>query len=142
MKNNTGALFFSKGFKIALIIIFLVVLVFWLSLQKSSGKGEAIYKQNCLSCHGEDGKGLKKLIPPLAASDYLVRNKKMLPCIIRKGMKDSIVVNGQLYYQLMPPNNKLNEVDLTNLINYINSRWNEDDFVNPEEVKGMLENCE
>lgn len=129
-------------FKIAFALVFLIVLIFWLSLQKSSGKGEAIYKENCMSCHGEDGNGLKKLIPPLAQSDYWINNKSKIPCIIHKGMKDSIIVNGRIYYQIMPPDNKLSEIDLANLINYINKKWYEDTFINPEEVKRMLEQCE
>lgn len=42
------------------------------------------------------------LIPPLAGADYLANNQANLPCLIRKGIQDTIVVNGKVYAEKMP----------------------------------------
>ncbi len=71
----------------------------------------------------EDGLGLKGIIPPLKGSDFLAKHQDKLTCLIRKGTKDTIDVNGKLYHQAMPGAYKLTQGDLTNVINYVNNAW-------------------
>lgn len=63
----------KKPFSILLILILIAVFIFaqWgesaASTQAAKGKGggiAAIYKQHCVKCHKEDGKGLESLEPP------------------------------------------------------------------------------
>ena len=70
----------------------------------------------------EDGTGLAALIPPLAGSDYYRNNQNKIACIILNGQVDSIIVNGRLYNQKME-GIPMSEIQITNLINYINSAW-------------------
>lgn len=103
---------------------------------------EKTYELRCANCHGKNGEGLKKLIPPLANSDYLQNNMDQLACIIRNGMKDSIIVNGEWYMQEMPPNYDLSDMDIVNLVNYINKRWgNPSTAQTPAQTKEQLKNC-
>jgi hypothetical protein len=89
-----------------------------------------------------DGSGLVWLIPPLAGSDYLEVYRSEVPCIIRFGSQGGVTVNGQLFSEPMPPFPKLNEVELSNLINYINSAWgNDHPETSPAEVIDYLERC-
>ncbi len=74
----------------------------------------------------DDGIGLKGIIPPLAASDYLRNNQDDLVRIIIMGIKDTIVVNGITYNQPMEGISSLTTVQLTNVINYINTAWGND----------------
>ncbi len=37
--------------------------------------GEDVYKAACLACHQANGKGLPGAFPPLAQSDYLLKDK-------------------------------------------------------------------
>ena len=39
----------------------------------ASNAGKRLYEQHCQSCHMPDGKGLGKLIPPLAGADYVLQ---------------------------------------------------------------------
>jgi mono/diheme cytochrome c family protein len=43
----------------------------------------------------------------------------------------------------MPGNEQLSEVDIANIINYINQDWsNEEEFVSPVEIKRQLQECQ
>lgn len=105
-------------------------------------KSGELYKENCMNCHGTDGEGLGRLIPPLAGSDFLQENKDRLACIIRHGLGGEVTVNGETYHHPMPGNEQLSEVDITNIINYINQSWgNGGEFVSPVEIKKQLQEC-
>ncbi len=87
--------------------------------------GEALYAEQCANCHGLDGRGLGKLMPPLAGADYLRQNRPNLPCLVRRGMKGPLVVNGVTYNGAMPafPKDKLSDADVANILNYVQSAW-------------------
>jgi mono/diheme cytochrome c family protein len=105
--------------------------------------GERLYKTNCANCHMDHGEGLGALIPPLAGSDYLGKHLNELPCAIRRGLKDTIVVNGKIYSEQMPPNGNLSDIQITNLLNYINSSWgNKQAPYELERVRELLKKCE
>ena len=104
-------------------------------------KGKKIYDTYCVNCHMEDGTGLASLIPPLANADYLKNNQDQIPCIILKGINDTIVVNGRTFAQKME-GVKLTSIQLTNLINYINNAWgNEIPPRSLSEIERYLINC-
>lgn len=86
-------------------------------------QGRILYENFCQNCHMEDGTGLKGIIPPLKNSDFLYNNQEKLTCIIRKGITETILVNGKTYKQPMPGNPKLTQGDIANIINYINQAW-------------------
>ncbi|MFK8101427.1 MAG: cytochrome c [Saprospiraceae bacterium] len=105
-------------------------------------QGEAAYLSYCASCHMEDGKGLKTLIPPLAQADYLQKNSDDLACIIRNGLRGPIVVNGQAYDQPMSGIPNLSDVDINNILNYIKNAWGNDyGTIKLSEVQAQLEEC-
>jgi len=68
----------------------------------------------------DDGTGLGSLIPPIRNADYLSSQRTEIPCIILNGQKDSITINGIKYDREMPGSD-LSNVQLLNLINYINN---------------------
>ncbi len=105
--------------------------------------GQFLYKTLCANCHMDDGSGLIGLIPPIAGSDYLRNNQSTLPCIIKHGLKGQITVNGKQYGgQEMAGFPILTEVEITNLCNYINTGFNNNNRIfSLPEVKIALENC-
>ena len=111
--------------------------------QKPYKHGEILYQNFCQNCHNEDGEALRKLIPPLANSDYLINHKEELACIIRYGLEGEIVVNGIKYNQVMSPIDKLTDVEIANIINYINNTWgNSNGYTSLVDVQKSLENCD
>ncbi len=105
--------------------------------------GERLYKTNCANCHMDNGEGLGALIPPLADSDYLLAHLDDLPCMIHKGLRDTIIVNGKLYAEEMPASQGLSDIQITNIVNYVNSRWgNQHPPYQLEAVREMLKKCQ
>jgi mono/diheme cytochrome c family protein len=107
-------------------------------------QGRMYYTQYCANCHLDNGQGLQGLIPPLAGADYLTNARNQLPCIIRKGMKGNIIVNGITYgtQEMPPPTAKLTEFEITNILNYINTAWGNNLPVwTIDEVRNNLKEC-
>ncbi|MFN0212757.1 MAG: c-type cytochrome [Saprospiraceae bacterium] len=104
--------------------------------------GERLYKTHCANCHMDGGEGLGALIPPLKGSDYLETHREELACLIRYGLKDTIVVNGKIYAEVMLGNDKLNDIQIANLVNFILNSWgNKVESVTFKEVESKLEGC-
>lgn len=105
-------------------------------------EGERLYKMHCANCHMDGGEGLGALIPPLAGADYLAKNRNKLPCLVKYGLKDTIIVNGKQYAEHMPGVPALSDIHIANILNYINTSWgNRNEPFRLDEVKSMLENC-
>lgn len=105
-------------------------------------EGERLYQANCANCHLDNGAGLGALIPPLAKADYLAANRDLLPCILKYGLKDTIVVNGTQYAEAMPGVPTLSDIQITNLLNFIGNSWgNTLPTYRLDEVRVLLEQC-
>ena len=86
--------------------------------------GEELYVTHCANCHQKEGTGLKNVIPPIAGADYLnADNKEKVICLIKNGIKEPLVVNGQKYTQVMPANKQLQAIDIAAITAYIYSKW-------------------
>lgn len=107
--------------------------------QKYLIQGRKLYQVNCASCHMEDGMGLKKLIPPLANSDYLKAKQTESIKLIKQGATHNITVNGISYMPTMPPHPNLTHLEIAEIITYINNSWgNEYGFVDGKQVEKYL----
>jgi mono/diheme cytochrome c family protein len=106
-------------------------------------EGKRLYTVHCANCHGDTGAGLGALIPPLAGADYLTTYRADLPCVIRRGLADTIVVNGVTYGgQPMPANAALSDIQVYNLLNYVGQAWgNQLPDYQLNEVRAALEKC-
>jgi mono/diheme cytochrome c family protein len=126
------------------IFLFIVSLSFFTACEDNPyPQGEILYNNFCSNCHASDGSGLEGLIPPLAAADYLVSNREKLPCIIRYGLADTIVVNGRTYAQEMEAIPNLSRFEIANILNYIEYSWgNQQRYFTIQEVEASLEKCE
>jgi len=105
-------------------------------------EGNRLYKVYCENCHMQDGKGLRGLIPPLSSSDFLLKYKEQIPCIIKNGINGEIIVNDTTYNTEMTGSPELSAVQINNIINYINHAWNNElKESNIKDVEKSLENC-
>jgi mono/diheme cytochrome c family protein len=106
--------------------------------------GAASYKANCSQCHGEDGEGIKSLVPPLNHSDFAAKNIDSIPCWLKFGLNHRIVVKGTGYDQPMYPFDtmRLNEIQIANIINYMNKEYfDNDNSINSQWVIAHWKNC-
>ncbi|MFK7950346.1 MAG: cytochrome c [Saprospiraceae bacterium] len=135
------------SYKSKVVYLFFAVAIFTLVNNSCEADkyshGKILYTNFCVNCHGENGENLAELIPPLANSDYLTKNKDKVACLIYYGYKGKMTVNGKEYNQQMPANPSLNDIDIANLINYINNHFgNENGYTQLKEVQEALNNCE
>ncbi len=86
-------------------------------------QGERLYEYHCSGCHMSDGSGMAQLYPPVAGADYLENHLEHLPCMIVKGLRDTIVVNGITFQQPMDGIKGLTAAEIANISNYISFRW-------------------
>ncbi|WP_299118147.1 cytochrome c [uncultured Winogradskyella sp.] len=108
-------------------------------LEKSIKTGKVIYKDMCVVCHLDNGKGVPKAFPPLANSDYLKDNQEESILGLKKGMKGEIVVNGETYNSYMAPLGLGND-EIADVMNYINNSWGNDfgKMISEEEVANLI----
>lgn len=139
--NHLLMRFFEKNIPYG---VFLLLAIFFSQCQPNLHReGERLYKTHCANCHMDTGEGLSALIPPIAGADFLGKNRERLPCLLRHGIKDSIVVNGKIYAEEMPGVPTLSDVHVTNLLNYINSNWgNNNQPYQLDEVRALLGKCD
>jgi mono/diheme cytochrome c family protein len=111
-------------------------------------QGKILYVRYCANCHMEDGGGLKGLIPPLAKSDYLAAHRAELPCILLRGQKGKIVVNGVEYgnQEMLPvkrlTGDPLTDFEMANILNYIStSMGNSEKIWTIDEIREGLKAC-
>ena len=132
-------------FKTGLLVVAAFLFTLWAVSceQNTFQEGERLYKIHCANCHMDDGIGLSALIPPLAGSDYLNTHREQLPCVLRHGLSDTILVNGKLDAEKMPGVPTLSDINLSNILNFINTSWgNRNEVYRLEEVRAALEKCE
>jgi len=99
--------------------------------------GAEIYKKNCSNCHGLDGSGLRNLYPPIKGSTYL-EDKNKLVCIIKNGLQGPINVARKTYNQKMPAAKGLYDLDIAQLITFLNDKWGSSKkIVEVDEVAGL-----
>ncbi|MDX5437770.1 MAG: cytochrome c [Pontibacter sp.] len=106
------------------------------SLKESIGRGEKVYTANCQSCHMAGGEGITATFPPLAKSDYLLKDQKRAIRTVLHGLSGEITVNGEKYNMAMPAQEHLSDQELADVLNYIQNNWgNKAKAVTPAQVK-------
>ncbi|MBK6525973.1 MAG: hypothetical protein IPG07_10755 [Crocinitomicaceae bacterium] len=79
----------------------------------------------------------KGAFPPLAKSDYLLADKNRAIKQIINGSSGEMVVNGETYNSIMPPQ-PVNDEEIRDVMNYILNSWgNNGGEVTLEEVKAQ-----
>ena len=83
-------------------------------------QGKRIYTALCANCHQEDGSGLARLIPSLSTSKMLMQPDNEIICRIYLGVNADSLGTKEKY---MPSFKKLTNVELTNLLNFLQERF-------------------
>jgi mono/diheme cytochrome c family protein len=88
----------------------------------SIARGKSVYMDFCITCHMGNGEGVPKVFPPLAKSDYLIKNREESIRSVKYGQKGEIVVNG-IKYNGMMPSPGLSSEEIADVMNYICNSW-------------------
>lgn len=113
-----------------------------IAFRQAQVQGERLYQQHCSNCHQPDGKGLARLYPPVAGSDFLHDNFERVICGIKYGMEGALTVNGVVYNQRMPGVPALTDAEVAQIATYI---YNLDPpgrgLVSASAVAAVLQQC-
>ena len=100
--------------------------------------GEALFKGTCSVCHQDNGAGLANVFPPLAKSDYLLKDPKHAIEVALNGLSGPIKVNGVQYDSVMPPMSQLNDDEIANILTYVLNSWgNDGGVISKEQVQAV-----
>ena len=94
-----------------------------LSLDQQIKAGAALFSGTCSVCHQANGQGMEGIFPPLAGSDYLMRDVKRAVGIALNGLSGPVTVNGKNYDSVMPPMSQLNDDEIANIVTYVTNSF-------------------
>jgi putative membrane-bound dehydrogenase-like protein len=105
-------------------------------------RGKAVYEAGCVACHQPNGKGLERLAPRLAGSDWMKKSDDILIRVILNGLQGPITVKGKdvdSSFQVMPGHAALLDDDnVAEVLGYIRNTWgNKGKMVTRESVAAV-----
>lgn len=105
--------------------------------EETLARGRQIYFSNCLICHQANGQGTPGTFPPLAKSDFLVKERDRSIKAVLEGLSGEIRVNGRKYHGTMPPA-VLDDEDVALLFTFMLNSWgNPGGTVTEDEVRKL-----
>lgn len=85
--------------------------------------GKQIYGAKCAACHQATGLGVAGVFPPLAASEWVVEDEKVLTHILLHGINGEISVKGTVYKGAMPAWQSMGDAELAAVMTFIRGEW-------------------
>lgn len=85
--------------------------------------GKQVFAGNCASCHQATGKGLPGVFPPLAGSEWVTGDERVLANILLHGVDGELTVAGTTYKGSMPAFKQLGDAELAAVASYIRAEW-------------------
>lgn len=103
-------------------------------------EGKKLYISSCSSCHGENAEGLGKWYPPINNAQLILQNRNNLPLWIRFGIysDSSHRFKTQLGIADMPEHPHLNNIDICNILNFLNDQFWKQSPYSIQEVNSIL----
>ena len=107
-------------------------------LKQSILRGKEVYDDFCVTCHLPNGEGVENTFPPLAGSDYLMKNRKASIRGVKYGQRGELIVNGVTYNNTMMPLG-LDDDEIADVMNFVYNSWGNqsDKMVTAEEVAAI-----
>ncbi|TAL74535.1 MAG: c-type cytochrome [Rhodanobacter sp.] len=98
--------------------------------------GEEVYRKRCADCHGDDGRGVAGVYPPLAGNASVTEPSGInaIRIVLLGGFAPTTVTNHRPYS--MPPYQQtLDDVDVASVVSYVRAMWgNRAGAVSPQDV--------
>jgi len=104
------------------------------SIEERMKLGQTLFMTNCSSCHQASGQGVPNAFPPLAKSDYFMKQPDKGIGIVMHGLSGNIIVDGHNFNGIMPQLS-LSDDDIANILTYERNSWgNKSGMVTAAEV--------
>ena len=125
----------AKNISIKYIIPLFVLSVFFVlssfigsSVKTDMDRAEKLYIKHCSHCHRKDGRGIKRVYPPLKNADYIEKasTEELLRGMIF-GRSGRITVNGITYNGVMTTevDKSLNDKEIAMILTYVYKELND-----------------
>jgi mono/diheme cytochrome c family protein len=85
--------------------------------------GRQVFAANCVACHQATGKGLPGVFPPLAGSEWVQGDERVVANILLHGIDGEITVAGNAFKGSMPSFRQLSDAELAAVASYVRSDW-------------------
>lgn len=85
--------------------------------------GKQVYMGNCVACHQANGQGLPGVFPPLAGSEWVQGDERVLANILLHGVSGPITVAGMSFQGSMPSFQQLDDAQLAAVASYVRANW-------------------
>jgi mono/diheme cytochrome c family protein len=86
--------------------------------------GAQLFGAKCVACHQAAGTGVPGVFPPLAGSEWVQGDPKILVKLVLLGVSGEIEVKGAKYNGLMPPfKDTLSDAEIAAVLSYVRSQW-------------------
>lgn len=85
--------------------------------------GKQVFSANCVACHQATGKGLPGVFPPLAGSEWVQGEPRVVANILLHGIDGEITVGGSKFRGQMPSFQHLGDAELAAVASYVRSEW-------------------
>jgi mono/diheme cytochrome c family protein len=85
--------------------------------------GKQVFGAKCAACHQASGQGVAGVFPPVAASEWVLGDEKVLTNILLHGVNGEMEVKGIVYKGAMPAWESLSDEELAAVMSYIRSDW-------------------
>ena len=85
--------------------------------------GKQVFGAKCVACHQGSGLGVAGVFPPVAASEWVIGDEKILANILLHGINGEMIVKGNTYKGAMPAWKSLSDDELAAVLTYIRSDW-------------------
>ena len=92
----------------------------------SAADGAALFKEQCVACHQESGKGVPEQFPPLAGNRDLFLDRAFPALVLLYGMEGKIEVEGKPFDAAMPPFGHLSDAEVAALVRYVRGAFGND----------------
>ena len=89
-------------------------------------EGGKVFASYCQACHQANGQGLPGAFPPLARSDYLLKDPKRGIHAVLEGKTGEVIVNGNKFDAVMPHLNYLTDQQIADALTYVLNTWGND----------------
>jgi mono/diheme cytochrome c family protein/glucose/arabinose dehydrogenase len=105
--------------------------------------GKTVYDSLCMNCHQPDAKGLPKIYPPLAGSEWVNGDKAALIKMLLHGLSGPITVKGEPYGTGNPipmPPSGLDDQKTADVLTYVRANFgNQAPAITADEVRVLRE---